>query len=271
MSAIRTLIVDDEALCRQGVRLMLADDPTFEIVGECSDGDQAVEAIGRLRPDLLFLDIRMPRGSGFDVVRRVPPAAMPLVVFVTAYGDHAIRAFEVHAIDYILKPFSRTRFQATLEHVKAKCRDRRASGLGQAMLEMIETWDRHDAERPAAPAAVDHRYLDQVKVPDRDGEAFVRVGDIEWFEGADYCVNVHTLSRTYLLRERLKNLERQLPPSRFIRVHKSAIVNVDRVERLVNDARCGEQVVLRSGAAVPVSRMRRAALLVLLETRQPGR
>jgi len=270
MSVIRTLIVDDEALCRKGVRLMLADDPAFEIVGECGDGERALDAIERVRPDLVFLDIRMPRGSGFDVLRRIPPASMPLVVFVTAFGDHAIRAFEVHAVDYILKPFARTRFKAAMEHVKAKHRDRRVSDLGLAMMRMLEDWDRREALATGDAPVLDHRYLEQLKVPDRGGETLVRIPDIEWIEGADYCVTIHTPERSYLHRERLKNLERQLPPSLFIRVHKSAIVNIDHVERVVSDGHQHDQVLLRCGTAVPVSRLRRAALLLLLETKKPA-
>jgi two-component system LytT family response regulator len=267
MSVIRTLVVDDEALCRKGVRLMLASDPSFEIVGECSDGERALDAIGRLHPDLVFLDIRMPGCSGFEVAQRIPPASMPLIVFVTAYGDHAIRAFDVQAVDYILKPFARTRFKAAMDHIKAKHRDRTVSNLGLATIRMLREWDCRDTPARSEALVTDHRYLEHLKVPDRGGETLLRMPDIEWIEGADYYVNLHTRERSYLHRERLKNLERQLPPSLFVRVHKSAIVNVAHVVRIVTDGHQHDQVMMLGGAAVPVSRLRKAALLLLLETR----
>jgi len=249
---------------------MLAGDDAFEIVGECASGNEAAETIERLRPDLVFLDIKMPRGGGFDVVRRIPIGRMPLVVFVTAFDDYAVHAFEVHAVDYVLKPFTRTRFRAAMEQVKARCRDRQASDVGLAVMRMIDGWRDPAAgeRREAVPA--DRGSLDRVRVGERDGDTWVCVREIEWIEGADYYVHLHTSERSYLHRERLKNLERQLPPSRFVRVHKSAIVNIDRVVRLVTDARHRDQVQMRSGAMVPVSRTRRAALLLLLEMRAPG-
>jgi len=265
MSVIRTVIVDDEQLCRKGVRLMLAADAAFEIVGECADGEEAVEAIERLRPDLVFLDIKMPSGGGFDVVRRIPIDQMPLVVFVTAFDEYAVHAFTVHAIDYVLKPFTRARFRAAMEHVKARCRDQEASRIGRAMMRMIDDWKDLAGEEVAEASPYDPRYLDRVRVYDRGGETWVSVREIEWIEGADYYVHLHTSDRSYLHRERLKNLERQLPPSRFVRVHKSALVNIDRVERLVTDAHQRDQVQMRCGAMVPVSRTRRSALWVLLE------
>lgn len=267
MSTIRTVIADDEELCRKGLRLVLAADPAFEIVAECANGDEAVDAVERLHPDLVFLDIRMPHGSGFDVVRRIPMARMPLIVFVTAFDEYAIQAFKVHAIDYVLKPFTRARFRAAMEHVKARCRDRQAADIGLAMMRMINDWKPLGPEASCHIAPGDRQYLDRVTVGERGSQTWVRVQDIEWIEGADYYVQIHTSERSYLHRERLKNLERQLPPTRFIRVHKSAVVNVDRVERLVTDARRRHQVQMRSGATVPVSRMRQAALVVVLESR----
>jgi two-component system LytT family response regulator len=270
MSAIRTLIVDDEPLCRRGVRQMLAGDADFDIVGECANGDEAVEAIGRLRPDVVFLDIKMPRGGGFDVVRRIPLDRMPLVVFVTAFDQYAVDAFKVHAVDYVLKPFTRSRFRAAVEHVKARCRDRRASSIALAMMRMIDGWKDPAAEAECDATSAEGRYLNHLKVGTRGDERWVLVRDIEWIEGADYYVHLHTSARSCLQRERLKNVERQLPPSRFVRVHKSAIVNVDCVERLVSDAHHREHVEMRCGATVPVSRARRAGLLVLLEMRAGG-
>ena len=225
---MKALIVDDEPLARQVVRLLAGTDREVTVVGECS-GTEAVEQIQRHRPDILFLDIQMPEVDGFEVLERVGADTVPAVVFITAHDDYALRAFEVHALDYLLKPFDDRRFFAALSRAKERVRAR------------VTT---------SAP-------VKRVLVRTRDKVLFVRSEEIDWVEAADYYVSIHTGGKAYLLRQTMAEFERQLDPAKFVRVHRSAIVNLDRVAELHPLFRGDCLLVLQDGTRLRMSRARR--------------
>ena len=242
--AVRVLLVDDEPLARQGLRLLLADDPEVTIVGECSGVEGAV-AVERAQPDLVFLDVQMPEVDGFDLLEQIGPAAAPVVIFVTAYSEHALRAFEMHAVDYLLKPVTDERFAAALAHGKELVRLRRAGrepepGLGALLRERSRTTRR-------------------ILVRDRGHTKVIDVDTIDWIEAADYYALIHAGGESHLLRETMNELEQRLDPAKFFRAHRSAIVNLERVREIHPHFRGDRTLVLADGAQVRLSRTRRRA------------
>jgi two-component system LytT family response regulator len=248
---IRALVVDDEPLARQNLRVLLAADPDVEIVAECGTGREALAAIASESPDLVFLDIQMPEMDGFEVLERLDARTAPAVVFVTAYDQYAIRAFEVRAIDYLLKPFDDGRFRKALEQAKDEIARRDASDLGRKLLALLEERDRADA--PSRP----HPYLTRILVKTPTRVSFVPVGDVDWIEAAGAYVQLHVGARTHLLRETMTALEEKLDPDRFVRIHRSTIVNVGRVVELRPDAYGDYLVALVDGTQLKMSRGRR--------------
>lgn len=254
---IRTLIVDDEPLALDGLRLLLADDPEIALVGSCGNGMEAVSLIERLDPDLVLLDIQMPGLDGIGVARTVGLDRMPAVVFVTAYDRHAVEAFEVHAVDYLLKPFDDARFRAAIAHAKEVVREadfaaqaRRIHGaLGETPL---------PDEEPLSTIAI--------RRPDRT--EFIPVDAVDWIEAADYCVKLHVGGRTHVIRESMHRYERRLP-DRFFRTHRSAIVNLARV-RSIRATADGLDVVLADGSTAPLGRLRRRQLEARLAGKPAG-
>ena len=224
---MKVMIVDDEPLARQVVRLLVESDRELTIVGECSGVDAAAR-IEETRPDILFLDIQMPEVGGFDVLERVGVDAVPAVVFVTAYDDYALRAFEAHALDYLLKPFDDHRFYEALSRAKEKVRVR----VGKTIV---------------------RRFL----VRTRDRMVFVKADDIDWIEAADYYASLHAGGKAHLVRQTMAELEKQLDPEKFVRVHRSAIVNLDRVAELHPLFRGDGILVLHDGTRLRLSRARR--------------
>jgi len=250
---LRVLIVDDEPVAREGLRGLLAQDPEIAVVGECADGQAAAEAIVSLVPDLVLLDIQMPELDGFDVVRRVGPERMPPVVFVTAYDEFALRAFEVHALDYLLKPFDDDRFAAAMARAKAIVRAGDLGGMARRLLALLG-----DARPPEE--ASEAGWLTRLVIKKPGASLFLGVEQIDWIESADYCVKIHVGARTHVIREALQRLEQRLDPARFFRAHRSAIVNLDRV-REVQPAFHGDfALILHDGTRVKLSRSRRSEL-----------
>lgn len=270
---IRVLIVDDEPLARRGVRLLLEEDPEVEIVGECAHGDAAVDAIQRLAPDLLFLDVQMPGMDGFQVLRALPPDALPsAVVLVTAYDRYALQAFDAHALDYILKPWDDERFRVALRRAKARIQGERLGDLGRrlaALLEEVGHRGRTAAAPPPTPPAPEaaRPRPTRLAVRERGRVVFLPVEEIDWIEAADYYVRLHVGSRTHLLRESMRALERTLDPGRFFRVHRSAIVNLERVKELQPWFHGQYLVVLEDGTQLKLSRRRRERLQAILGSR----
>jgi two-component system, LytTR family, response regulator len=249
---IRVLVVDDEAPARAALRRMLSDDAEVEVVGCCSDGKEALAAIRTSPPEVVFLDVRMPGLDGFQVMQAAGPRP-PRVVFVTAHAGHALEAFDVEAVDYVLKPFDDDRFARALARAKAAARADRTLALAAKLSAEVS------GAAPEAP-----RYLERIAIPDRDGVRVVPIEEVDWIEAQDYYAEVHSGGRGYLLRRSLKQLEERLDPRRFARVHRSAIVNVARIQSLRPATHGERDLVLRDGTQLKLSRMYRDRLAELL-------
>jgi two-component system, LytTR family, response regulator len=234
---IRALVVDDEPLSRTSVVAELRHDPDLSLAGECGSGEDALAEIRRLRPDLVFLDVEMPECGGFDVLEMLGAEVPPAIVFVTAYDRYAIQAFEVGALDYLLKPFDSARFKVSLDRAK----------------------DRIAAFR-ARPRATDRLAIKSI-----GGVIFVRITEIDWIEAADYYSRLHVGGKTHLIRRSMADLEKDLQSFLFRRVHRSTIVNLERVRALVLNELGEYDVRLRDGSEHRVSRSHRRALQAALE------
>ena len=233
---IRTIIVDDEPLARSNLLVLSRRDPEIEVVAQCGSGGEAVEAIRRLQPDLLFLDVQMPECDGFDVLEMLGKDLPPATIFVTAYDQYALRAFEAGALDYLLKPFDNARFELALNRAKQRIR-------------MVEN------RQPLGPPR-----LERIVVKSAGEVCFLKTSDIDWIEAADYYACLHVGGKNHLLRRSLAELEQDLDPNIFCRVHRSSIVNLDRVQGL-KLAEDGEyEILLDNGTRVRLSRRYRKHL-----------
>ncbi|HET6617404.1 MAG TPA: LytTR family DNA-binding domain-containing protein [Gemmatimonadota bacterium] len=262
MSTIRVVVVDDEPLARRRIVRLLADREGFEVAGEFGSGRKAALAIPEIEPDLLFLDVQMPEMGGFEVLESLSRSRPPVVIFVTAYDDYAVRAFEVHALDYIMKPFDDDRFDEALVHARTQLRMESGDSLRHRLNGVVEALQGL-GERPASASQVSSipaRWLERLVIRTQDRAWFVRVADIEWVEAADYNVRIHTSDQTYTTRETLSGLAEQLDPRRFVRVHRSTIVNIDRVREIQPYFHGAYILVLQDGTQIRLSRSRRHAL-----------
>jgi two-component system LytT family response regulator len=250
---IRVLIVDDEPLARDTIRDLLGRTRDVEIVGECGDGAAAVKAVRETRPDVLFLDIQMPEIDGFEVLARVVEHHVPVVVFVTAYDRYAVRAFDAQAVDYLLKPFDDERFGLALDRAKRTLLHRGLENQGQRLLALLE--ERRQQAEGAGP-----KYPSMLMVRSGSRLIFVKTEQIDWIESEDYYSRVHVGAASYLLREPMSELEARLDPQQFARIHRSAIVNFDRVREIHPDAKGHDVVRLVDGTVLRMSRGRRAKL-----------
>jgi two-component system LytT family response regulator len=245
MKPLRVLIVDDEPLARTGLRDLIGKDPELECSGDCADGQAAVEA---LAPDLVLLDVQMPEIDGFGVIRAIGPERMPPVIFVTAYEEFALAAFRVHALDYLLKPFSDAELTAALARAKQLIRADGFHRLTERLTELV------GSVRPET------RYLSRITVRLAQRVQIVRVTEIDWIEAADYCARLHVAGSAHVVRMSLGALERLLDPASFVRVHRSAIINLDRIREIASDGTGDGVVVLADGTKVRLARSRRAAV-----------
>jgi two-component system LytT family response regulator len=239
---IRTLIADDEPLARQRIRSLLDKEPDFETVGECPDGQKAVVALQEQQPDLLFLDVQMPVLDGFGVVETVGPERMPVLIFVTAYDRYALRAFEAHALDYLLKPFDRQRFSRTLERARTMIERRQGADASRRLLALLE--DRRETRKP----------LERLVIKSAGRVSFVRVEEIDWIEAAGNYLRLHAGKETHLLRDTMNRLESKLNASQFVRIHRSTIVNLESIRELQPSFHGDYAVVLRNGTELTLSR-----------------
>ena len=245
---LKVVIVDDEPLAREGLRTLLAGDPDVEVVAECADGQAAIDVIRRTRPDIVFLDVQMPDLDGFDVLRALDGEPLPAVVFVTAYDKYALRAFDVHAVDYLLKPFHDERFAEALTRAKA----RRGEDMSERIARLL------DERKPK---------IMRVLVKTGGRVLFIRADEIDWIEAADYYVKLHVAGKVHMLRESMAALESRLDPDLFFRVHRSAIVNLERVRELQPFSRREHVLLLRDGTRLRLTRSRRERLAALLGQR----
>jgi two-component system LytT family response regulator len=242
---ITAVIVDDESLARDAIRLRLQDEPDISVVGEAADGTEAVELVRSRQPDLLFLDVQMPAMDGFAVIEKVSAVHLPVVVFVTAHDHYALKAFETHALDYLLKPFTASRFHAALNWARLEVAKRRQS-----------------SERSAGPG-----YLVRVAVKRDQRIVLVSVADVDWFESAANYVRLHTRGTSDVVRTTMSDLERQLDPARFARIHRSTIVQLDRIDDIIAAWHGDFDVTLRDGTVLRLSRNYRERVLSKLSRR----
>lgn len=245
---VRTLIVDDELLARERLRQLLQTEPEIELVGECADGNEAITALREKKPELVFLDIQMPELDGFGVLEAISGELSPVIVFVTAYDKFALRAFEVHAVDYLLKPFDRGRFQTALKRALERVKHRDSEALQQKQSALLT-----ELKPPSKPA-------ERLAVKSGGRVVFVKISDIDWIEAAHNYVELHVGKESHLLRETLNAIEARLSPEKFARISRSTIVNIERVKELQPLFHGEYSVTLQNGTRVTLSRRYRDKL-----------
>ena len=251
MPTIRTLIVDDEPEARLGLRSLLESDDQISVIGECSGGNEALESISLYKPDLVLLDIQMPDMNGFDVIRNVESDTLPVVIFVTAYDQYSLKAFEVHAIDYVLKPFTNKRFKEAISQAKEKIRSQKdLSKLTERMNALLA---RFDEQPPRVPNATP-TYLQRIAVKEGDRITFLNVEQIDWIEAADNYICLHVGRKKFLLRSKLGDIEKQLNPNHFLRIHRSRIVRIDGIREMVPLGSGDCILILKDGTELTSSR-----------------
>jgi two-component system LytT family response regulator len=239
---IRTLIVDDEPLARRGIRAHLKEERDVEVISECSNGREAVRAIESESPDLVFLDVQMPELDGFGVIEAINVERLPAIIFVTAYDTYALRAFEVHALDYLLKPFDGERFSRALQRARAQIERRSISDLSHRLQSLIDD------------LRTNQKYAERLVIKSAGRIFFLGVEEIDWIEAADNYVRLHAGRDAHLLRETMSKLESRLDPAQFIRIQRSAIINVARIKELHTLFRGEYEVVLRDGTRLASGR-----------------
>lgn len=253
METIKALIIDDEVLARKRIRKLLSFHPDITIAGECANGLAAVEAIRTHTPDLIFLDVQMPDLDGFGVLRRLDPASLPLVIFVTAYDHYALQAFEVHALDYLLKPFDDERFESALQQARQHLRHKQFAAVDARLQALL-----------AASPQGGGPWPERLAVKSSGRIIFLNTADIRWIEGAGVYVRLHSSGGTHLIRERMNTLEKQLSPQRFVRIHRSTIVNLDAIRELHPHDHGEYLVILKDGTELKLSRGYREKLPAIL-------
>jgi two-component system LytT family response regulator len=253
---LKAVIVDDEPLASRIVRRYLEEEQDVEVVEQCNNGAEAVEVIKRLRPDLLFLDVQIPVVNGFEVLASLEPDEMPFVIFVTAYDEYALQAFEFHAVDYLLKPLDQERFKKAVRHAKDQIRQHQESRFFHQVTTLLSQY----RTLPGLENQPEPAYPSRLEIRSPGNVTFVEVDEIDWIEAADNYVVLHTSSGDYLMRESMSHLETILDPQNFIRVHRSGIVNLNRVRELKNRGFGDRIVVLQNGTEVRVSRVQKEKL-----------
>jgi two-component system, LytTR family, response regulator len=255
---IRTLIVDDEPIARRNIRALLRGYPEVELIGECGGGAQAVRLIQADPPDLLFLDVQMPGMNGFDVLKQIDLGQVPAVIFVTAYDQYALQAFEAQALDYLLKPFNDERFALALNRAMIQIEQREAAGLKQKLLALLE------GEAKPRRGQSEPEYEEKFLVKSAGRIFFVKAEEIDWIEAADYYVCLHVGGQSHLLRETMSEMEAKLDPERFCRIHRSTIVNLSRVRRVQTRTGGEYVVILADETALRLSRGRKEQIEQIL-------
>ena len=238
---IRALIADDEPLAREWVSSAVAEDPDLEVIGEAGDGFEAAEAIRRLKPDLVFLDVQMPGLDGFGVLEALSPEEIPAVVFVTAFDQYAVRAFEAQAVDYLMKPFSRERVEEAVRRVRELVKGKSLEDFRESIAKIVEKIRR------------DRSYPEWVLLKAEGKNVFVKVRDIDWIESSRNNVRIHVGPTLYLLHETTTAIASRLDPKRFLRIHRSAIVNIERIKELHPWFNGDYAVILRDGTQLTLS------------------
>lgn len=249
---LRTLIVDDEPLARERIKRFLRDEGEIEIIGECGNGTDAIAAIKSDSPDLVFLDIQMPEQTGFDVVKSLN-GKMPAIVFVTAYDQYALQAFDVHALDYLLKPFTRERIHRAVSRARESIESRRGGSIDERLITLI------------ADLKQEKKYLERLVVKTTGRVFFLRTDEIDWIEAAGNYVKLHVGRETHMIRETMNGIEGKLDPDKFLRIHRSTVVHIDRIKELHPMFSGDYAVILRDNTELALSRNYRERFLELFE------
>jgi len=257
---IRVLIVDDEPLARQRLEDLLRAEAGVEIVASVDNGEAAVDAVRSLHPDIAFLDVQMPGKTGIDVVREVGPEAMPLTIFVTAYDRYALQAFDLAAVDYLVKPFDDERFEQAFQRARRYVELEEMGELRERLLAVLDGGSRGGSSSAPAASPSGSPYLERIAVEMRGKVRVVPVSQIEYITASGPYVELHTSERAYLIREAIHTLEEKLDPNRFLRIHRSIIVRVDLIDTFHRGAGGDYEVQLKGGARLRVSRSRREEL-----------
>jgi two-component system LytT family response regulator len=247
MSNFKVLIVDGERLSRRRIRRLLALEPECEVTGECANGAEAVETLRRVRPDILILDVQMPDLDGFEVIQALTEAK-PLIIFTSAIEGHAVRAFEVHAFDYLLKPFNGRRFLESVQRAKKRIQQDRGGTSDARLFALVESLSKAQ------------RSPDRIAVRNDGRLVFVKLAEIDWIEAADNYARLHCARETHVVRETMSELESRLNPAQFLRVHRSAIVNLDRIKELQPWFRGDYRVILLDGTELTLTKNHRETL-----------
>ncbi len=249
---IRAVIVDDEPLARRRIRNLLRGERDVEVIAECANGREAIEALESSPPDLLFLDIQMPEIDGFDVLQAIGVGRVPVVIFVSAYDQFALRAFESHALDYLLKPFDDERFEGALQRARERIRQKQGSDVDRRLQSLLET------------VRGESGYVRRLVVPSGHRSVFLRTEQIDWIEAERNYIRLHAGGRAYLMRENLSRIASTLDPTRFCRIHRSTIVNIDRIQAVESLFRGEYLVVLHDGTKLTSGRSYRRALHAIM-------
>ena len=240
---VRAMIVDDEELARNRIKVLLREEPEIEVVAECADGRQAVAVARSLKPDLMFLDIQMPEVDGFGVLTALGEEERPAVIFITAHDRYALDAFEAHAVDYLLKPFSRIRFEKALRRARLHIGREKRDQVDQRLASLLMRGDR--------PSSL---YLDRLVIKSPGRVTFLRTQDVQWIEACANYVHLHVGKESHLMREKINVLEARLDPAKFVRIHRSSIVRIDQVKELRVSGDGEHLVVLQDGSRLSLSR-----------------
>jgi len=239
---MHAVIADDEELARGRIRTLLEAEPDVEVVAECSDGGMTVEAILDKNPELLFLDVQIPQMDGFEVLKLVPEGRRPTVIFVTAYDQYALRAFDAFALDYLLKPFSRARFRKAVQRARLQIARESRDQVDQRLADLLKE------------IRSEGKYLERLVIRSAGRVVFLRTDDVEWFEGCANYVRLHVGKDSHLLREKIGTLETRLDPRKFVRIHRSTIVRVDQIKELRSSGDGEQVVILHDGSRLSLSR-----------------
>jgi two-component system LytT family response regulator len=268
---IRALVIDDESLAREVLLVMLGDDPEIEVIAECRNGREAVTAIREQSPDVVFLDIQMPEMDGFQVIEEIGVKQMPVTVFVTAYDKHALRAFEAHALDYLLKPFDHDRFESTLQRAKTTVRQQRLGEISENLLAVLQDnklktgVSTSEMDKKTPKETVHTESIDRVVIKLSGRIYFLKVEEIDWVEAAGDYLSLHSGSQAHLIRETMGDFHSKLDPRKFLRIHRSTIVNIERIKDIQPFFKGEYVITLTSGKRLKGSRGYRHEIQALLD------
>lgn len=239
---ICTLIIDDERLARTKIRSLLEKRPDILICSECTNGMEALQCIDQYAPDLIFLDIQMPEMDGFEFIDAIDPPKMPAVIFVTAFDQFAIQAFEKHALDYLLKPYNATRFYASLDRAVSNIRNKQKGEMQNQLIDLLKEM------------SIPRKFIERIVIKTNHRVLFLKVDDVDWMEADGNYLDIHSGENTYLLRETLNNMEEKLDPSRFLRIHRSRIVNINQIQELKSASGQDCLVIMKDHTQLVMSR-----------------